>query len=121
MRCPYCGNDVPSGMPSCPSCGAGIPNNVPQTYAPAAFSRPPATGTQSVGQSPAKTQMTYVLLGVFLGYFGVHNFYAGYTGKAVAQLLITILSCGAACWISWIWAVIEICTVNKDARGIPFA
>lgn len=31
------------------------------------------------------------LLGIFLGTLGVHNFYLGYTGKAVAQLLPTVI------------------------------
>ncbi len=42
----------------------------------------------------AKSKMAAGLLGIFLGAFGVHNFYLGYTGKAIAQLLISILSCG---------------------------
>ena len=40
----------------------------------------------------AKSKMAAGLLGIFLGSLGIHNFYLGYTGKAVAQLLITILS-----------------------------
>ena len=39
--------------------------------------------------------------------FGVHNFYLGYTGKAVAQLLITILSCGVLSFASGVWGLIE--------------
>ena len=31
------------------------------------------------------------LLGIFLGGLGVHNFYLGNTGKAVAQLLLTLV------------------------------
>ena len=37
-----------------------------------------------------KSRLIYILLALFLGGFGVHNFYAGYTGKGVAQLLLTI-------------------------------
>lgn len=119
MQCPYCGNDVLPGASNCPSCGASISNNARQSYASASVQ--PLQSQQFAGQGSAKNQIAYVLLGIFLGYFGIHNFYAGYTGKGVVQLLITILSCGTACWISWIWAIIEICTVNKDAKGIPFA
>ena len=119
MQCPYCGNDVPHGVSSCPSCGAGVPDNARQPYASVASARS-APAQQMTAQGPAKSQIVYVLLGIFLGYLGIHNFYAGYTGKGIAQLLISILSCGAIFWISWIWAVIDICTTNKDARGIPF-
>lgn len=121
MQCPYCGNDVPPGVSTCPSCGASMPADsfqpsrsavTPQTQ----YARPSA----SYGQGTAKSQTVYVILGILLGYFGVHDFYAGYTGKGVAQLLISVLSCGAAAWVSWIWAIVEICTVKQDAKGIPF-
>lgn len=46
---------------------------------------------------------------------GGHNFYAGRTGVAIAQLLL--------CWtcITWFWALIEILTVTKDGEGKDFA
>lgn len=47
------------------------------------------------------------LLGLFLGAFGVHNFYLGRQGRAVAQLLITILSFGSLSPVTWIWGAIE--------------
>jgi TM2 domain-containing membrane protein YozV len=64
------------------------------------------------------------LLGIFLGTLGVHNFYLGYTGKAVAQLLIAVLSCGFLSWISFIWGIIEGImilsgSINIDGRGMP--
>lgn len=39
----------------------------------------------------AKSKMAAGLLGIFLGSFGVHNFYLGYTTKAVIQLVCTIV------------------------------
>ena len=74
-----------------------------------------ATGTMQ------KSRISYILLGVFLGGLGVHNFYAGYTGRAIAQLLITLLSLFMLGLISSIWARIEVCTVKQDGKGIPFA
>jgi TM2 domain-containing membrane protein YozV len=120
MQCPYCGNSVVPGVSRCPSCGAAIQDNVQPSYAPSAsFSQAP-NGQQRAGQGPAKTRVVYLLLGIFLGSFGVHNFYAGYTGKAVIQLLITLVTCGWGGFISWIWAIIEVCTVQQDAKGVPF-
>ncbi len=71
-----------------------------------------------------KSKIAAGLLGIFLGVFGVHNFYLGYTGKAVAQLLITVLSCFTLCFVSEIWGLIEgimiLCgSINTDAKGIP--
>ena len=64
--------------------------------------------------------MAYILLAIFLGEIGVHNFYAGYVGRGVAQLLITILSFGLLFWVSWIWAIVELCVVSEDGNGVPF-
>ena len=75
-----------------------------------------------------KSKIVAGLLGLFLGGLGVHNFYLGYTGKAVAQLLLTLIG-----WIiligpiiSGIWALIEsvliLCSSygsnwHRDGRG----
>ena len=71
-----------------------------------------------------KSKLAAGLLGILIGSFGVHNFYLGYTGKAVAQLLITLLTCGAGAVISGIWALIEgimILTgsINVDGKNVP--
>lgn len=67
-----------------------------------------------------RSRLTYILLGVLLGAFGGHNFYAGYTKRAVIQLLLTVLSCFFGGVISWIWAIVEVCTVNEDDDGVAF-
>jgi TM2 domain-containing membrane protein YozV len=67
-----------------------------------------------------KSRLAYILLALFLGTFGVHNFYAGYTGRGIAQLLLSLLSFGFLSPIIFIWAIIEICTVTKDKDGVNF-
>jgi len=67
-----------------------------------------------------KSQLAAGLLGVFLGGLGVNRFYLGYVGIGIAQILVTIFTCG----IGWIWGFIEgilILTgnINKDAQGEP--
>ena len=69
---------------------------------------------------PPKSRTAFILLGVFLGAFGAHNFYAGYTGKAVGQLCLSILTIGYLAIASWIWAIIEVCIIDKDSTGRPF-
>ena len=78
-----------------------------------------------------KSKVAAGLLGIFLGCFGAHNFYLGYTGKAVAQLLITLLSLGFLAVIPAIWALIEGILIlsaqpgaqpwGVDARGVPLS
>ena len=70
---------------------------------------------------PHKSRTTYIVLGIFLGALGVHNFYAGYMGRAVGQLCLTVLTLGYLGMISWIWAIIEICIVEKDSTGLSFS
>lgn len=69
---------------------------------------------------PAKSRVVYILLALFLGGLGIHNFYAGYTTKGVIQLLISLLSLGFLSLIVWIWCIIEIITVKQDAKGVAF-
>lgn len=82
----------------------------------------------------AKSKMVAGLLAIFLGTFGVHNFYLGYTTKAIIQLVVTIVGIVLSCLIVgafvvfgvWIWAIIEgvmIFTgkIDCDAQGNPLA
>ncbi len=69
---------------------------------------------------PPKSRTTYIVLGIFLGALGIHNFYAGYTGRAVGQLCLTVLTLGSLGIVSWIWAIVEICILDKDGAGVPF-
>ena len=67
-----------------------------------------------------KNRTTFILLGGLLGAFGAHNFYAGYSKKGGIQLAITLLTLGFGSPMSWMWAVIDICTINSDSRGVQF-
>ncbi len=76
---------------------------------------------QQMFASPPKSRVAFILLGLFLGGLGVHNFYAGYSGKGVAQLLLTLFL-----WWTFvvpigvtIWIIVEVCTVDRDAYGNP--
>lgn len=69
-----------------------------------------------------KSKATAAILAFFLGWLGVHNFYLGYIGKAVTQLLISVLSCFCGSFITFIWAIIEGIlilngTINTDKNG----
>lgn len=87
---------------------------------PAVAGAAPATPLSFEPDPDAKNRMTFIILGVLLGAFGAHNFYAGYTKKAAAQLCITVLSVGFASPMAWVWAVIDISTIDSDEKGIKF-
>lgn len=69
---------------------------------------------------PPKSRLAFILLGIFLGGLGIHNFYAGYTGKGLAQLLISVLTCGVGSLVVWVWVIVELCTVDKDSENVYF-
>lgn len=102
--CSNCGKELQENQDVCLNCGVSTKRN-------------------NQNNNPnAKSKIAAGLLGIFLGAFGVHNFYLGYTGKAVAQLLITILSCFTLSVVSSIWGLIEgimILTgsISTDANG----
>jgi hypothetical protein len=77
---------------------------------------PPA---EAVVQAP-KNRTSFIILGALLGALGAHNFYAGYYKKAGFQLAITVLTLGFGTPMSWMWAVIDICTIDRDSRGVQF-
>lgn len=86
----------------------------------------PMGGAVAVYPGQQKSKLAAGLLGILIGALGIHNFYLGFTGKAIAQLLITVLSFGLLSFIPAIWGLIEgilILTgsMNVDANGIPLA
>lgn len=104
--CENCGKEIEKGSSFCANCGCNIGNNT------------------NTSNNKSKSKIAAGILGILLGSLGVHNFYLGYSGKGVAQLLITILSCGILAVVSGIWGLIEgimILTgsINVDANGNP--
>lgn len=100
--CQNCGSELEPNAQFCVKCGASV---APE---------------QQINPLNQKSKIAAGLLGIFLGGFGIHNFYLGYTGKAIGQLVLTICSCG----IGGIWGFIEgiliLCgNINTDANGVP--
>jgi hypothetical protein len=66
-----------------------------------------------------KSRGVYIILGLFFGCLGIHNFYAGHNGRGAAQLIITIL----LGWliiglvITVLWSLIEIISETQDGDG----
>jgi TM2 domain-containing membrane protein YozV len=75
---------------------------------------PPVHGTP-------KERGTYILLGLLLGSFGAHNFYAGRRKHAIAQASLTVGTLLYGALAMWIWALLEVCTVDRDGNDVPFA
>lgn len=93
-----------------------------QAYGQPGYSQP-AYG-QPVVAGPPKQWLVALLLGLFFGGFGVHNFYLGYTNRAIIQLILTIIVIGAP--VTAVWVLIELIMIlmrsgsyGYDAQGQP--
>lgn len=132
MYCRNCGKEVPENAVVCVSCGVApqsgaqyCQNCGKETVAAAEICtecgvRLTTAAAAATPGPDAKSKMAAGLLGIFLGGFGVHRFYLGYTGIGVAQIIVTIITCGFGA----IWGLIEgilILTgsMDTDADGNP--
>ena len=67
--CPFCGTQVTQEEHSCKNCGVDM---------------------DCYGGIGGKSKLCAGLLAIFLGKYGVHNFYLGYTKRAVIQLVSVV-------------------------------
>jgi len=126
--CTYCGSYlVPSRTGLCPCCYRAIPTSAKFSSYHIDAAALGADGAPRISSAPAseiivragKIRGYFIILGVLLGLFGVHNFYAGYYGKGALQLLITItwgmIYIGII--ITGAWVLLDLLTVRHDADG----
>ena len=130
MKCEYCGTAAENGSTTCRSCGTPLPVAEVKTQIQPMTVQQPESVQVDDGIKPldfkvyAKphSRTVYVLLAIFLGMLGIHNFYAGYTARACLQLAMTLFLgfLGFPLMIVVIWVIIEILAVKKDAAGLDF-
>lgn len=98
-RCPYCGETISANVQKCSHCGEWL--------------------ITRYGKSWVKTY----LLCSFLGPLGIHNFYNGKTGPAVAQLILTLTVIGS--FVSVIWWFVDLimilCDAYTDNKGLKLS
>lgn len=126
MFCKNCGNQMDNAAAVCVKCGvqAGMgsnfcPNCANQTAPGAAVCTSCGVALMQPVMGEQKSKMVAGLLGIFLGGFGIHNFYLGNTGKGIAQIVLSF-----CCGIGAIWGFIEgimiLCgSIKTDAKGVP--
>ncbi len=113
--CPNCGNPTSSNQAVCTNCGVAL-------------------GAVAPAGAEQKSKLAAGLLGIFLGGFGVHNFYLGYTSKGIIQvslwaggLILSLCTFGLstfACLAAGVWGLIEgimilAGSITVDANGVP--
>jgi TM2 domain-containing membrane protein YozV len=115
---------------------------------------PPHTPQQVIYVTQGKSRVSYILLALFFGGLGFHDFYAGYTGKGLLKIIVSVLGVlftfvggvGAVAMaaggeltdtnpapalmplfgmamlgLQSFYVLIQIFTVNRDSKGVPFS
>ena len=124
---------APQSTPTDPAYTQQSAQQPAQGYTQSAYQQQPPQGqpctqpgSQPYGYQPQpvypapKSKIAAGLFGIFLGAFGVHNFYLGYTGKAVAQLLLTLLGwilLGLGPIAAYIWGLVEGILIISSSYG----
>lgn len=138
MHCTNCGNEMDQLAAVCVNCGVskGVGTSFCSNCGNAVnFDEDVCSHCGNIikkeqvnyNYSNQKSKLAAGLFGIFLGTFGVHNFYLGYTTKAIFQVLlgtIGIVLCGLGPLASFIWGFIEgilILTgsITVDGNGVP--
>ena len=112
--CTTCGVMRGRGVKFCPNCAAEPdPSAVVCVKCGVALNDTGAAGT-------GKSKVTAGLLGIFLGGFGIHRFYLGYTTIGVIQIVVTIFTLGfGALWGFVEGILIFAGSIRTDAAGVP--
>lgn len=133
MYCTHCGSKIEDGASFCSNCGAPVKDVKSDTKTEQEESKRETilngeNKTESQQTVQSKSKLAAGLLGIFLGSLGIHNFYLGYKGRALTQLLVSVLSCGFGATIMGIWGLVEGILYltgsngyTTDAAGVPLS
>ena len=119
MFCSYCGSKLKNET-ACPNCGAPVTKaNYTESNA-----NPIENMFNSVFEKGHKSKVLVVILAIFFGGWGIHNFYLGFNKRAITQILLTTVGSLFIIgpFISSIWGFVEgilymIGSKNTDSEG----
>ena len=87
--CPNCGQEVAEGQEVCLNCGVSLKKEEPKL----------------AGQD----KLTMILICLFLGGFGIHNFMMGENKKGIAKIVLSF-----CCALGGIFALIDLIKIATD-------
>ena len=106
--------------------GRGSNSRRPGTSSRATATQPGYGQPAPYGMVPydpqAKSKIAAGLLGIFLGGFGVHRFYLGFTKIGIIQIVVTIFTCGIGSLWGFVEGILYLVGSNgytTDANGRP--
>ena len=133
MYCSHCGKELNENADYCTSCGVATTKgdsycgNCGSEVAKEADVCPTCGTNLKRGVGAPKSKLVAGLLGIFLGVFGIHRFYLGYTTIGLVQLLVSVIlgifTCGISTALVSLWGFVEgiliLCgtVITTDAGG----
>lgn len=117
--CTNCGAEVEKGQDKCVVCGKVFNYKkapINETY----------KGINTAINPGEKSRVIAVILGIFFGSYGIHNFYLNYNKKATIQFIISLLSfilrLSIISFMIFLWAMTEtililVRVIDKDGYG----
>ncbi len=129
--CPVCGTAAgnaggsgPSTVQNCPACGSAVgPNDQFCANCGAPTGNPSQVYQGQVYRSSnQRSKLVAGLLGIFVGGFGIHNFYLGNISIGVIQIIVTLVTCGLGSLWGFIEGILILCDrITVDGEGKPLA
>jgi TM2 domain-containing membrane protein YozV len=86
------------------------PSNQPN---PPAQPAAPAPGTPSLQEASSK-KILCGILGIVLGAWGIHKFLLGYSKAGIIQIILTVVTCGAAGIVGLIEGIIYLTKSDEE-------
>lgn len=139
-KCEYCGHSVQisdfSQAPAvCPLCMAGkgqkggeMNTGTSGVDGVGPVTSSPIGGYVNANAIPRCSRLVYIVLAIFLGWIGIHNFVAGYSNRGAWQLalgltglILSFCTFGIStllCIAVWIWSIVDIVQTTTDAEGV---
>lgn len=106
----------------------GNPNPNPEPGAGYVYTPPiPDPNYAQGGPNPqpqkksSRSKIAAGLLGIFLGGWGIHNFYLGKTSMGVIQIVVTLVTCGIGSLWGFVEGIMCLCGQVTDVDGLPLS
>ena len=115
MKCNYCGMELSNGETVCPNCGGPVQSQPSQQRS---TKQTISIIKQHLGNERQCNKIVYIILAIFFGTLGIHDFYAKYYVRGIIKIVLTLTFIGV--YISLIWSIIDAFKIRQTKDGRMF-
>lgn len=127
INCSTCGAIVKDSDSICSNCGILLKSNNSYDGSKINSNSGYNQSYNNVGEykneQPQKSKVVAGILGILVGGLGIHRFYLGYVGIGILQIILTIITFGAAGMWGFIEGILILCGsgITTDSNGRPLS